>query len=91
MKIPNPPDTGGTPGINSYTLECEERKRNSLRHIKAVLIVTLWNVKTKQLEAGKQLIGVLIVTLWNVKYSESYATDTTVSINSYTLECEESS
>ena len=61
-------------GINRNIVECkvcDSRQSNVCRV--TVLIETLWNVKTQDVERRKSLSVVLIETLWNVKRSEFLA------------------
>ena len=54
-------------GINRNIVECKEKRLFTTKFNDAVLIETLWNVKTQDVERRKSLSVVLIETLWNVK------------------------
>ena len=60
-------------GINRNIVECKVRTAVRIRLLQFVLIETLWNVKTQDVERRKSLSVVLIETLWNVKRSEFLA------------------
>ena len=54
-------------------MECKAVFGNGQVFAYIVLIETLWNVKTQDVERRKSLSVVLIETLWNVKRSEFLA------------------
>ena len=58
----------GDARINRNIVECKEKSYSSFKLSGSpVLIETLWNVKTQDVEQRKFLSAVLIETLWNVK------------------------
>ena len=60
-------------GINRNIVECKDAAHAFNPTEEEVLIETLWNVKTQDVERRKSLSVVLIETLWNVKRSEFLA------------------
>ena len=57
--------------INRNIMECKVRFRDISPVACAVLIETLWNVKTLGTLTVNSVAGVLIETLWNVKRAQA--------------------
>ena len=73
--------------INRNIVECKVCMSAQLEVVDAVLIETLWNVKTEDDAKAVEAASVLIETLWNVKRSFEDSVSPVNSINRNIVEC----